>query len=68
MELIVRLLGSQRAIFTASCIVAALTGIAIIAFDAPPITLVFVTWGGSILLAAMNASRSSRRRKMAPEN
>lgn len=63
-----RLLGSQRAIFTASSIVAALTGIAIIAFDAPPITLVFVTWGGSILLAAMNASKSSPRRKTASES
>jgi len=55
-----RLARSLRAIFVSSCIAGSLTLVAILAFGAPPVVLVYVAWGGSILLGALHALADRR--------
>lgn len=60
MGLMLRLVRSPRAIFISSCIAGSSTLIAILAFGVPPIAFVYVTWGGSILLGALNSLANRR--------
>lgn len=60
LQLISRLLKSPRRTLYISCIVASLTGVAIMVFGAPPIILVLVTYGGAAILSEVNA-RAQRR-------
>lgn len=50
MKLLVYIFGSQKKIRRASAITAAVLGIAIMVFGAPPITLFIATFGGAILI------------------
>jgi hypothetical protein len=52
MDLIARILGSQRGLFAVSSVVAVITGVAIIGFGAPPVILVVVAYGESLLVGA----------------
>jgi hypothetical protein len=47
-----RLLLSLKGTFVLSCLAAILTGVAVMGFGAPPVTVVWVSWGGAILLSA----------------
>jgi hypothetical protein len=55
-----RLLKSPRRTFYLSCIAATTTGIAVMGFGAPPVTVAYVAWGGAILLSMIDI-RSRRR-------
>lgn len=60
MDLVLHLVRSLRAIFVSSCVAGSLTLVAILAFDLPPVALVYVTWGGSILLGALHVLADRR--------
>lgn len=55
---------SPKTTLFASCTATVLTAVAIFIFGAPPITLVYVAWGGPILfsIAEMLTDWHSRRR------
>jgi hypothetical protein len=52
MDLIARILGSQRGLFAVSSVVSVITGVAIIGFGAPPVILVVVAYGQAMLVGA----------------
>ncbi len=43
-----------------SCVVSAIVGVAIMGFGAPPVILVWVTFGGATIMSAVN-NRARRR-------
>jgi hypothetical protein len=66
MDLMLRPARSLKAIFLASCSATILVAIAIIAFGAPPIILVYVAWGGPILLSIVEVLSDLRQGRHRP--
>jgi len=60
MELMARFLRSPWGTFYLGCAAATLTGIAVLGFGAPPTTVIWVAWGGGVLVSA--ADTWARRR------
>jgi hypothetical protein len=63
---LMQLARSLKAIFIASCSATILVAIAIFAFDAPPIILVYVAWGGPILLSIVEVLSDRRHDRHRP--
>ncbi len=51
MDLIARILGSQKGVFRLSCVVSGLTTVAILWLGLSPVALLVVAWGGAFLLS-----------------
>lgn len=59
-----RLLISLRGTLALSCVAAIFTGVAVMGFGAPPVTVVWVSWGSAMFFSAAESwarGRLSRR-------